>query len=114
MTFYPNDPGYQPRVLLLGGTSEIGLAIVAALRLPAAAEVILAGRDEQRLAAAAKELQAQELQPQDLQAEDLQAEDQPRCGPSLTTRWRPEATRRSWTAYSTRATWTWSSRPRAC
>ncbi len=68
MTFYPNDPGYQPRVLLLGGTSEIGLAIVAALRLPAAAEVILAGRDEQRLAAAVKELQAQELQAEDLQA----------------------------------------------
>ncbi len=62
MTFFPNDPGYQPRVLLLGGTSEIGLAIVAALGLPAAAEVILAGRDEQRLTAAGKELQAKELQ----------------------------------------------------
>ena len=100
MTFFPNDPGYQPRVLLLGGTSEIGLAIVAALGLPAAAEVILAGRDEQRLAAAGKELQAK----------DLQAT--VRTVP--TTRWRPEATRRSWTAYSTRATWTWSSPRRAC
>jgi decaprenylphospho-beta-D-erythro-pentofuranosid-2-ulose 2-reductase len=50
------DPGYQPRVLLLGGTSEIGLAIVAALQLPAAAEVILAGRDEQRMTAAARPL----------------------------------------------------------
>jgi decaprenylphospho-beta-D-erythro-pentofuranosid-2-ulose 2-reductase len=59
MTFFPNDPGYQPRVLLLGGTSEIGLAIVAALQLPAGAEVLLAGRDEQRLAAAGKELAAQ-------------------------------------------------------
>jgi decaprenylphospho-beta-D-erythro-pentofuranosid-2-ulose 2-reductase len=58
MTLFPNDPGYQPRVLLLGGTSEIGLAIVAALQLPAAAEVILAGRDEQRLTAAGKELAA--------------------------------------------------------
>jgi len=59
MNFFPNEPGYQPRVLLLGGTSEIGLAILAALGLPADAEVILAGRDEQRLAAAGKELQAQ-------------------------------------------------------
>lgn len=44
------------RVLLLGGTSEIGLEILAALRLPAEAEAVLAGRDEQRLAAAAKTL----------------------------------------------------------
>ena len=42
--------------MLLGGTSEIGLAILAALGAPAVAEVILAGRDEQRLAAAGKEL----------------------------------------------------------
>jgi len=56
MTFLPNEPGSVPRVLLLGGTSEIGLAILAALGLPANAEVILAGRDEQRLAAAGKEL----------------------------------------------------------
>ena len=59
MTFYRNEPGYVPRVLLLGGTSEIGLAILAALGLPAGAEVILAGRDEQRLAAAGKELAVQ-------------------------------------------------------
>jgi decaprenylphospho-beta-D-erythro-pentofuranosid-2-ulose 2-reductase len=44
------------RILLLGGTSEIGQAILAALDLPADAEVILAGRDEARLAAAAKTL----------------------------------------------------------
>jgi decaprenylphospho-beta-D-erythro-pentofuranosid-2-ulose 2-reductase len=44
------------RVLLLGGTSEIGLAVLAALDLPADAEVILAGRDARRLAAAATEL----------------------------------------------------------
>ena len=44
------------RVLLLGGTSEIGLAILAALGLSADTEVLLAGRDEQRMAAAAKEL----------------------------------------------------------
>ena len=49
----------MPRVMLLGGTSEIGLAILAALDLPPTAEVILAGRDEQRLAAAGKELPGQ-------------------------------------------------------
>jgi decaprenylphospho-beta-D-erythro-pentofuranosid-2-ulose 2-reductase len=48
--------GRPGRVLLLGGTSEIGLAILAALRLPAATEVLLAGRDAQRLAAAGKSL----------------------------------------------------------
>jgi decaprenylphospho-beta-D-erythro-pentofuranosid-2-ulose 2-reductase len=53
-----NGPGLVRRVLLLGGTSEIGLAVLAALDLPADAEVILAGRDARRLAAAAKELAA--------------------------------------------------------
>ncbi len=48
--------GRPARILLLGGTSEIGLAILAALKVPASAEVILAGRDEQRLAAAGKAL----------------------------------------------------------
>jgi decaprenylphospho-beta-D-erythro-pentofuranosid-2-ulose 2-reductase len=47
------------RVLLLGGTSEIGLAILAALGLPPEAEVILAGRDTPRLAAAAQSLPCQ-------------------------------------------------------
>src|SRR5947209_9353461 len=56
MTIFPNGAGSPPRVLLLGGTSELGLAILAALGLPAGAEVTLAGRDEQRLAAAGKEL----------------------------------------------------------
>jgi decaprenylphospho-beta-D-erythro-pentofuranosid-2-ulose 2-reductase len=56
MNFFPNETGYQPRVMLIGGTSEIGLAILAALGLPPNAEIILAGRDEQRLAAAGKEL----------------------------------------------------------
>ena len=59
MNISPNDPAFPARVLLLGGTSEIGLAILAALGLPAGAEVILAGRDEQRLAAVGKELPAQ-------------------------------------------------------
>jgi decaprenylphospho-beta-D-erythro-pentofuranosid-2-ulose 2-reductase len=59
LNIFPNETGYQPRVLLLGGTSEIGLAILAALGLPASAEVILAGRDEQRLAAAGKALPGQ-------------------------------------------------------
>jgi decaprenylphospho-beta-D-erythro-pentofuranosid-2-ulose 2-reductase len=44
------------RVLLLGGTSEIGLAILSALNLAPGAEVILAGRDAQRLEAAGKTL----------------------------------------------------------
>lgn len=44
------------RVLLLGGTSEIGLAILTALNAPPDTEVILAGRDEERLLAAAKQL----------------------------------------------------------
>src|SRR5581483_8498293 len=56
MNFRINGAGSPPRLLLLGGTSEIGLAILAALALPGDAEVILAGRDEQRLAAAGKEL----------------------------------------------------------
>ena len=49
-------PADVNRVLLLGGTSEIGLEILAALGLPERAEVLLAGRDEQRLAAAGKTL----------------------------------------------------------
>jgi decaprenylphospho-beta-D-erythro-pentofuranosid-2-ulose 2-reductase len=44
------------RVLLLGGTSEIGLAICSALTLGPGDEVILAGRDTQRLEAAGKSL----------------------------------------------------------
>ncbi|HEX9033018.1 MAG TPA: SDR family NAD(P)-dependent oxidoreductase [Streptosporangiaceae bacterium] len=48
--------GRPGRILLLGGTSEIGLAILTALRAPADTEVLLAGRDEQRLEAAGKEL----------------------------------------------------------
>lgn len=48
--------GRPARVLLLGGTSEIGLAIVSALDAPGDTEVVLAGRDEARLAAAGKEL----------------------------------------------------------
>jgi decaprenylphospho-beta-D-erythro-pentofuranosid-2-ulose 2-reductase len=59
MAIHPRErPRSVPtrRVLLLGGTSEIGMAIVSALGLPPAAEVLLAGRDEQQLAAAGKSL----------------------------------------------------------
>ncbi len=49
-------PVLARRVLLLGGTSEIGMAILSALRLPPDAEVLLAGRDEQQMAAAGKSL----------------------------------------------------------
>ena len=51
-------PGGPARVLLIGGTSEIGLAILAALRLPPEADVLLAGRDADRLRAAAATLRA--------------------------------------------------------
>ena len=56
MEIFPNGPGSSPRILLLGGTSEIGLAILSALAAPARTQVVLAGRDEQRLAAAGKQL----------------------------------------------------------
>ena len=49
-------PADVNRVLLLGGTSEIGLEILAALGLRGRTEILLAGRDEQRLAAAGKAL----------------------------------------------------------
>jgi decaprenylphospho-beta-D-erythro-pentofuranosid-2-ulose 2-reductase len=52
----PGPQGRYRRVLLLGGASEIGQEILAALRLPAGAEVLLAGRDEARMAAAAAAL----------------------------------------------------------
>ncbi|HWG14772.1 MAG TPA: SDR family NAD(P)-dependent oxidoreductase [Streptosporangiaceae bacterium] len=48
-TGHANRPG---RVLLLGGTSEIGLAILAALHAPPATEILLAGRDPAALAGA--------------------------------------------------------------
>ena len=41
----PGSDGTPPRVLLLGGTSEIGLAILAALDAPPETKVLLAGRD---------------------------------------------------------------------
>jgi decaprenylphospho-beta-D-erythro-pentofuranosid-2-ulose 2-reductase len=50
--------GTPGRVLLIGGTSEIGLAILAALRLPAEADVMLAGRDADRLRSAGATLPA--------------------------------------------------------
>ncbi len=48
--------GKPSRVLLLGGTSEIGTEILIALGARRETEVILAGRDEQRLAAAGQAL----------------------------------------------------------
>jgi decaprenylphospho-beta-D-erythro-pentofuranosid-2-ulose 2-reductase len=52
----PGRPGRPGRVLLIGGTSEIGLAILAALKLPPDTEVLLAGRDAERMRAAARAL----------------------------------------------------------
>jgi decaprenylphospho-beta-D-erythro-pentofuranosid-2-ulose 2-reductase len=51
----PGEPG---RILLLGGTSEIGLAILAALPMAPGTEVVLAGRDGPRLTAAARQVKA--------------------------------------------------------
>jgi decaprenylphospho-beta-D-erythro-pentofuranosid-2-ulose 2-reductase len=51
--------GRPQRVLLLGGTSEIGLAVVEAIGLVPESEVILAGRDAERLAAAGHALSCQ-------------------------------------------------------
>ncbi len=51
--------GQPGRVLLLGGTSEIGTEILAALGARPETEVILAGRDQQRLTAAGKALEYQ-------------------------------------------------------
>lgn len=48
--------GQPSRVLLLGGTSEIGTQILLALGARKETEVLLAGRDEQRLTAAGKAL----------------------------------------------------------
>ncbi len=48
--------GGPERVLLIGGTSEIGLAILDSLRLRPDAEVLLAGRDAERMTAAAGSL----------------------------------------------------------
>jgi decaprenylphospho-beta-D-erythro-pentofuranosid-2-ulose 2-reductase len=50
------DTGRPDRVLLIGGTSEIGLAILDSLRLGPDTEVLLAGRDAERMAAAAASL----------------------------------------------------------
>src|SRR5277367_3378840 len=44
------------RVLLLGGTSEVGLAILSALNLAPDTEVVLAGRDVPRMEIAGKTL----------------------------------------------------------
>jgi decaprenylphospho-beta-D-erythro-pentofuranosid-2-ulose 2-reductase len=62
MTTIPNGEGSLSRVLLLGGTSEIGLAILSAIgpgtghALGPGTEVILAGRDPRRLETAGKSL----------------------------------------------------------
>jgi decaprenylphospho-beta-D-erythro-pentofuranosid-2-ulose 2-reductase len=52
----PGQPGLPAHVPLIGGTSEIGLAILAALKLRPDAEVVLAGRDAERMQRAAAAL----------------------------------------------------------
>jgi decaprenylphospho-beta-D-erythro-pentofuranosid-2-ulose 2-reductase len=51
-----DDLGRPARILLLGGTSEIGIAVLTALRAPGDTEVLLAGRDARQLGAAAAAL----------------------------------------------------------
>lgn len=51
----PAQPAFR-RLVLFGGTSEIGQQVLAALRLPADAEVVLAGRDPAQMTAAAEHL----------------------------------------------------------
>lgn len=54
--------GRPQRVVLLGGTSEIGLETLRALDLPAGARVVLAGRDPSRLQEAARTLPAADVE----------------------------------------------------
>jgi len=49
-------PGGYSRILLVGGTSEIGLAVLGSLGLSPDTEVLLAGRDAERMTAAAGSL----------------------------------------------------------
>jgi decaprenylphospho-beta-D-erythro-pentofuranosid-2-ulose 2-reductase len=49
----PDATAPPARILLIGGTSEIGQAILAALDLTPEAEILLAGRDAERMRAAA-------------------------------------------------------------
>jgi decaprenylphospho-beta-D-erythro-pentofuranosid-2-ulose 2-reductase len=80
----------RTRVLLVGGTSEIGLAIVRRLGLRDPVRAVLAGRDPARLAAAAEMLQregraaAVSVQPLDVEQlgahESAVAEAFQRCG----------------------------------
>jgi decaprenylphospho-beta-D-erythro-pentofuranosid-2-ulose 2-reductase len=51
-----DDAGRPTRVLLLGGTSELGQAVLSALALPESAEVVLAGRDPDGPEAAGRSL----------------------------------------------------------
>jgi decaprenylphospho-beta-D-erythro-pentofuranosid-2-ulose 2-reductase len=51
-----DDPRQPARILLLGGTSEIGIATLRALAAPPGTKVVLAGRDRPRLTEAAASL----------------------------------------------------------
>lgn len=70
--------GNPQSILLLGGTSEIGMACVRAFAADRAMRVVLAGRGSERLTAAQKELEglgcAVETHPFDARAVDTHAE----------------------------------------
>jgi decaprenylphospho-beta-D-erythro-pentofuranosid-2-ulose 2-reductase len=71
------SPDENTRVLLIGGTSEIGLAIVRRLGLHDPVRAVLLGRDQERLARAAESLErdgrAAAVSTQALDADDLDA-----------------------------------------
>ncbi|MGZ4341972.1 MAG: SDR family NAD(P)-dependent oxidoreductase [Solirubrobacteraceae bacterium] len=69
--------GQHPRVLLVGGTSEIGLAIVRRLGVRDPVRAVLLGRDQARLARSAEMLErdgrASTVSTQALEADNLEA-----------------------------------------
>ncbi len=64
------SPTLPTRVLLLGGSSEIGLAIVRRLAADGPLSAVLLGRDGERMRAAAAELQAAGVTPVDIEVLD--------------------------------------------
>jgi decaprenylphospho-beta-D-erythro-pentofuranosid-2-ulose 2-reductase len=64
------SPTLPTRVLLLGGSSEIGLAIVRRLAADGPLSAVLLGRDGERMQAAVAELQATGVDPVDIEVVD--------------------------------------------
>jgi len=77
----PMAPGRGRRVLVLGGSSEIGLAIVRRLATDGPVVPVLLGRDRDRLQAAAAELRGAGIGPAEIELAD--ADDLDAHGPAL-------------------------------